>query len=844
MDIVLRIPIWMLAITLASIGCEDGATPPDRVLRPRLSSPGILEIRAPSVPNQVVRVRHESADSFVLVSTATVVEAFVDALATLRDLRGCRADFDDLGVLPALCVDLVSNESVVVDVTAVPDNDGDEVAWSDLERFDDGCVVTERADTLRCTIDRQGQRLSPLATFANPQTPQPTPRECVATVTGSGGISTLATWNDKLIVGGTSFQGFVKTYDGPFKLDDGTTATECLPGPDGAQSSIRSIVKDPQGGLIVSGAFSSYGGDDRCQGVARLNADGEVDGAFCGALPVLSGLSPVLALADPLLYIATVQEVIAFDIVQRTVVATSPPLTVVAESFLGPMIVAGGAVYVAASGLSQIGSQAVAELGALDAQDLTPLPFAPVFDEPVADLVSAGNQVWVAGRFTTPRTGVAVFDISDRTLLPIDLQLDASAWALARSPEGVWVGGIYQTIGGQSRTAVALVDSNGAVLSDELPLSLTGEQRYSVTGLAEIDGVVSVVGSFDTVDGTPQPAFARFLRTDLGVLPATRVTSGPQLFPVGDDELWIVAPNGVDVAARASAGIIDPATDAVDPLDFQVAGGSLSDIYVDGNVAYLTGFFDSVLGQSRPRIAAVDLTTGALLPFRSDGVSFVTGLAFGPDTVYVAGGFDVDGESRPMVALDKSDGGLKDGFNLDLVADNVRSIVAFGDDIILGGLIRTVNGVDRGDLVWIDAETGANSSVTTTLDTAATPVVLLDGELYVQSFTTAETSGLPADDRFFAVDPATGTLRNWQPGITRSGIDTITKVGNAVMIAGFEIEIGGEVRSLWAIDATTADVLPWALPSFRGQPNVLLRRGEQVIIGTSAGELLIVDPPR
>ena len=836
--------IWMLTFTVAAVGCEDGSTPQDRALRPRLSSPGALEIRAPSVPNQVVRVRHDSADSFGLISTATVVEAFIDALPALRGLRGCRADFNDLGVLPALCVDLVPTESLVVDVTAVSDNAGDETTWSDLDRFDEGCVVTERADTLRCTIDREGQRLSPLATFTDPQTPQPTPRDCVATVTGSGGISTIAAWNDQLIVGGSFFQGFVKTYDGPFKLDDGTTVTDCLPGADGVRSSFSNIIEDPEGGLIISGGFASYGGDDRCRSVARLTADGEVDGDFCAALPTLSGAGPVLALADPILYMATSSEIIAFDLAQRTVVATSPALTIQDELFIASIVVADGVVYFAARNLSQIGDQAVTQLGALDAQDLTPLPFAPVLDEPVTALVTTPGRLWVGGQFTTPRMGVAVFNTSDRTLLPIDLQLDAGVFKLARSPEGVWVGGSFETISGQVRNAIALVNESGTVLSDELPLSLTSGQRYSVFDVAEVDGVVSVVGSFDTVGGTPQPAFARFRRSDLGVLPATRVTTGPQLFPVGGDDLWIVAPNGVDVAERSSAGIIDPVTETVDPLDFEVEGGQLSDVYVDGDVAYLTGFFASVLGQPRPGIAAVDLTTGALLPFRSDIVDFVTGVAFGPDTVYVAGGFTVDGVTRRMVALNKSDGSLKDGFNLELVADNVRSIIAFGNDIILGGLIQSVNGVDRGDLVWIDAETGANSSVTTTLDTAASPVVLLDGELYVQSFTTAQTSGLPEDDRLFAINPATGALRNWQPGITRSGIDTITKIGNAIMLAGFEIQINDEVRSIWALDATTADVLPWILPSFTGQPNVFLRRGDQVVIGTSAGELLIVDPPQ
>ncbi|MCX6070640.1 MAG: T9SS type A sorting domain-containing protein, partial [Chloroflexi bacterium] len=60
-----------------------------------------------------------------------------------------------------------------------------------------------------------------------------------------------------------------------------------------------------------------------------------------------------------------------------------------------------------------------------------------------------------------------------------------------------------------------------------------------------------------------------------------------------------------------------------------------------GNVLYAGGFFGSVNGETRNYLAALDATTGAVVPGwdpNPDGA--IWALAMGPETVYAAGGYE------------------------------------------------------------------------------------------------------------------------------------------------------------------------------------------------------------
>ncbi|MEO0601894.1 MAG: hypothetical protein AAF211_10690, partial [Myxococcota bacterium] len=646
--------------------------------------------------------------------------------------------------------------------------------------------------------------------------------------------------------GGAFFSGFVSTYDGPVALgDDGTSVTDCIPGPDSAFSGISDILEDGDGGLVVGGSFASYGGVPSCDSVARIDADGQVDVAFCEAFPPRQA-GVRIAIAGRTLYVGDRNNVVAFDLDSRTALATSPDMTMGPEQTLSDLAVVGGAVYVAARDLSAVGAVSVTGLGAFDATTLEALPFAPAIDDRVEVLAATTDQLWAGGFFDNvageARSGVAVFDATTRQLSAIAPQVEGFVFDLFEGPDGMWIAGSYETVGGTARPGIALVGLDGTIAADDLPIANADGTATGVFSVVEADGEVLVGGRFDRVDGEDRSNLARFRRSDTASLPVTRVRFEPDSFVI-DDQIWLHAPNGIGLEARQGLALYDPVTQSVAPLDFAL-DNQFRSVHVDGDVAYVTGFFDSILGEPRDGIGAVDLTTGMLLPFDPEIDGVVGDIAFDADTAYVIGSFDtVEGQSWPDFApLNKTDGSVKPGFAVDLFADNIRSIEISGDNLILGGLIREIDGIDRGDLVWLDRTTGNHAGIETTLDVAAHPVRLLDGELWVESFAFAATSGLPTDEEFFAIDPATGAIRNWTPGMQGGGIDSIAKLGDAVIIAGFEIDILGDRRPLWALDENTGAVLDWE-PEFDGDPNVVFTYDGQIGIGTSRGELLFVAPP-
>src|SRR6185436_5466578 len=71
----------------------------------------------------------------------------------------------------------------------------------------------------------------------------------------------------------------------------------------------------------------------------------------------------------------------------------------------------------------------------------------------------------------------------------------------------------------------------------------------------------------------------------------------------------------------------------------QTGVASVNDVLVRGTTVYLGGHFDHVNGVARSGIAAVDRTTGDLLPWYPGPLGTVSTLVAGPSVLYVGGGF-------------------------------------------------------------------------------------------------------------------------------------------------------------------------------------------------------------
>lgn len=190
-----------------------------------------------------------------------------------------------------------------------------------------------------------------------------------------------------------------------------------------------------------------------------------------------------------------------------------------------------------------------------------------------------------------------------------------------------------------------------------------------------------------------------------------------------------------------------------------------------GGVLYAGGTFTAVRAPrattSTPRtyLAAFSTTTGVVTSFRVTLNGRVRALALSADnaTLYIGGDFTtVNGVSRPrLAAVATSNGALRTGFN---AAPNSRvtTLLRTGTTLYAGGDFTTVGGRAKARLAALNATTGAVLTAFTA-DLDARPNVLavdtsLRRLLVGGTFTTV--NGLP-NPAMASVDSTTGTPQPW-----------------------------------------------------------------------------------
>ena len=139
--------------------------------------------------------------------------------------------------------------------------------------------------------------------------------------------------------------------------------------------------------------------------------------------------------------------------------------------------------------------------------------------------------------------------------------------------------------------------------------------------------------------------------------------------------------------------------------------GKVTDVLTVGRTTYLAGSFTALrppgtgtAPRRRTHLAAVDSTTGALLPWAPVVDRPVATLAVSPDgsTLYAGGAFTkVDGLFRGhAAAFDRSTGALT-GWAANTLGD-VHAVAVSADRVYLGGDFTRVDGVPRARLAAVD----------------------------------------------------------------------------------------------------------------------------------------------
>ena len=178
---------------------------------------------------------------------------------------------------------------------------------------------------------------------------------------------------------------------------------------------------------------------------------------------------------------------------------------------------------------------------------------------------------------------------------------------------------------------------------------------------------------------------------------------------------------GAVIASLAVAAVADAAVVRNAPLVGYQPNGTVRKIIIVGDTAYMGGQFTGMTPAgggatvTRNHVAAVSMTTGALLPWNPNANGNVYALAASGGNIYIGGTFTtVHGVThKNLVEVDGGNGNVITGFANSLRPNKaVRGLTVYGSDLYVGGAFTT----PRRYAAKVSASSGA-------LNTAWAPVI-------------------------------------------------------------------------------------------------------------------------
>ena len=303
-------------------------------------------------------------------------------------------------------------------------------------------------------------------------------------------------------------------------------------------------------------------------------------------------------------------------------------------------------------------------------------------------------------------------------------------------------------------------------------VSPDGSQTQPRNGLAAID----------LTTGQPTP-----WDPNVGGLTATvftMVQSGQRLFVGGDF-------TSIGGQARSRLAAIDTATG--DPISTWTAGfdGRIRALAISGNALYVGGSFEhwKATATMRLRLAAVNATTGDLLPWAPDSNDSVRAIEIAPDGRIIVGGLfiEIDGDPQQqyVAALDAA------GNLLPWASRPDRAVLSMAQG---NGALYSGSGGEPGGYAWAHNLTTGAFLWSIPSDGDVQGIVVADGRVVMGGH--FDVIGTQTARRLAAVDPATGVVDpTWIPDVNGAlGVSAVEVGGDVLYVGGDFSTVGGLSR--------------------------------------------------
>ncbi len=246
----------------------------------------------------------------------------------------------------------------------------------------------------------------------------------------------------------------------------------------------------------------------------------------------------------------------------------------------------------------------------------------------------------------------------------------------------------------------------------------------------------------------------------------------------------------------------------------------------DGSTLYVGGDFTSVGGQQRNHLAALNTVTGGATVWNPDVDGTAPGttvydmaLATAGDLLYVGGAFEtIGGETRNNIGAIDVESGTHT--NWDPSADGiVYAVELSGDTLLIGGDFHNLNtnsqNVVRSRLAALDTLKSVDSATpwTPAADATVRDMVIAGNTLYIGGdFRNINDSGFTRPrDYLAAIDTSANAFNvlSWNPGADNN-VYALALTNDALFIGGDFTTISGVSRNrLAAVDFVNGAPLPW-----------------------------------
>ncbi len=584
----------------------------------------------------------------------------------------------------------------------------------------------------------------------------------------------------KILVGGDfNFTNSIggATRNGIARLDPATGMADSFDPNAGGR--VSTIVVQPDGNILVAGAFFTIGGQTRA---------------------VMARLNPTTGLAD------------SFD--------PSPNSSVFAIAVQPDgKIIAGGQ-------FSNIGGQARTCIARLNAASGAADSFSPNANGPVQTIaVQADGKILVAGSFSGPnsiagqtRNRIARLDPTTGAADSFNPGANQTILSVALQSNGkIVVGGTFtgaNSVGGATRNYMARLESDGRV-DQTLNLGAVGDSVLATA--VQPDGKMLIGGSFTNVLGVARNRIAR-LNTDgtLDLVFNPNANNEVDAIAVQADGKILVGgyfngANSIGGQARNRIARLDATTGLADGFNPN-ANNAIQTIAVQADGKILAGGFfsgaSSIGGQTRNFIARLNPATGQADSFDPNANSAVFSIAVQADGKILAGGGffganSIGGQARNCIARLDPATGLADSFNPS-ANDIVLAIAPQTDGkILVGGNFNGANsigGQTRNRIARVNGTSGAADTFNPNASATVRAIALqADGKVLAGgNFNGANSIGGQARNRIARLDATTGLADSFDPNASAE-VDAIALQGDGkILVGGIFASIGGQPRSLFA----------------------------------------------